>query len=152
MHPKKIIAKKYSHKFKSENASAILWECVKLLFSFNEIGHVVKTDVLLRKIYCGTESARREYFTGSSRVRYAYRLVVACKEDFMLSNDSSAANRVNTYLLSLARLAYAVAVVDVFALLTLSGYAVGDHDSGTAGSIKLFVVVFLDYLDIKIKA
>ena len=85
-------------------------------------------------------------------MRDADDLVRACEDYFVLSDDRSAANRVNTYLTLLARLAHAVAVVDIFALFALVGNRICDHKSRSARRVELFVVVLLDDLDIEINA
>ena len=85
-------------------------------------------------------------------MRNAYYLVSACEDDLVLSDDASASDRVYADLLRLTRLANAVAVVDIFALLSLVSNRVCDHQRRAAGSVKLLVVVLFNYLNIKIRA
>ena len=85
-------------------------------------------------------------------MRNAYYLVSACEDDLVLADDASASDRVYADLLRLTRLANAVAVVDIFALLSLVSNRVCYHQRRAAGSVKLLVVVLFNYLNIKIRA
>ena len=75
------------------------------------------------------------------------------KQDFMLTNNCSAADSMDTDFVFAACSTAAVAVVDILrSILKFFRNGIGKHQRGAAWSIHLAVVVFFDDFDIKIVA
>ena len=83
-------------------------------------------------------------------MRECYYLVVSREDNFMLADYSTTANGVDTDLGGGALTSDLMTVVNVFRFLPCRADCIGYHDSRSAGSVKLLIVMLFYYFHVKV--